>query len=196
MNITSVAVIDPRKMGEYRDPYLRIEVDDAVEEQGDPIYSKDRSLRVIPCGLFFAVESVDPNTKNWTDIEDFAPHLLRVLNTTGTLSFPLVAVTTITPEGELPLYMALPRLRRLIRRMCNDNYKLVVNEYAAINHGGLEWRFEDRVDMCYGGATPRQDDCRAPVVKTVRYNNTHLPLCEYHARQQEKVFRNNRTKNS
>lgn len=190
MKITRVLVVDPRLNGQFENPYVKIVVDDAVEEQGDPIYSKGGQYRVIPCGPFFAVEVIVGN--RWDDLADVDGTLIRAVNTLGIIDFQLAPVSVLTPDGRVPLYMTVPRLRRLLRNKTDRQYHLVLDEAVALQ-GGLDWRLETTNPACYGGATPNEDHCPLPVADEVVFRSTHIPVCAKHKAVYSELFRAQRT---
>lgn len=209
MKILDLDITDPRMRGIYSDPQVHIKVDEYVDEIGEPVYDhiKSYSMRLIPCGPFWAPEfRPDSALVFWFDLDEvmkYPDHKdfkrgkfnddelpdYGYLNKINLIPNQLFPVEVHSPGDSLSLAMEVPRLRRLIRKYdLGFQYQLQVDEDAAIR-GLLKWRIESVIPVCYGGSMPYQDRCIAEPIQTIVYKNTHLPLCRQHLEQHRERFR-------
>lgn len=202
MKIINVDVNDPRRHQCYEDPSALVVVDEPVEEIGSPIFDhrKSQVYRVIPCGPFYAVEfRPNPALINWVDLEYSEGDLgeFNKLNLINDQLFPVKVYFSLDEHGNtemLPLFMSVPRLRRLLRKYSRP-YRLAMDEESALR-GLLKWRLESSDPMCYGGAMPREDYCIDDPIQTIIFKGTHLPLCKEHLADYENRLRAARTANN
>lgn len=187
MKIIKAEIIDPRTQGEYKDPYVELTVDEAVREMNDPVRVPSLSYRMIPCGPFFAVE-YQVDTDEWADVEDGNSGDIGEFNTMG-LTHHQLAPVIVKCDGEpdLPLFMAVTRLRRVVRKFYAHDWKVIIDEEAGMI-GGLKWRLELSNPVCYGGAMPFQARCYAEPIKTIMVKDTHLTMCHKHVTQSERIM--------
>lgn len=184
--------MDPRRNGEWVDPYVVLTVDEPVYEIDDPIHNVVLpSMRVIPCGPFYAAErATGPGT--WADLNDTSD--ISEVNKAGIIKQQLAPVHVIDTEQTHDLYMEVPRLRRLLRKHTGkgfSSWKLTVDEEAALL-GQLTWRVDASDPLCYGGAIPYGDHCSRDVSRTIFTRGAHLPMCAAHVRAYEDSLRSSR----
>lgn len=195
MNITDIKVIDPRRQGQYEDPFVKITVDEDVVEIGDPIYRVDpltpelKNYRLIPCGPFFAGE-FEQGTGHWVDIQDASEADIGQVNKWSLVKNQLIRVRVVNSNYQYELFMEVPRLRRLLRRN-GIKWKILVDDDAALS-GSLKWRIDHTDPLCYGGAVPWDDQCLFDPVVTILYRGAHLPVCQKHRRHLEHNMRHAR----
>lgn len=185
MKILSASIIDPRQNDLFVDPELLIQVDEEVDEIGTPHTKRHwPEWRVIPCGPFVAVEhaayaDVVKGKPNWEETND-----LGKFNTLGFWREQLIECEVETPTDRLPLAMGVARMRRLIRKHCPD-WEVIVDDARAME-GKILWRVERKDPVCFG------PDCPLAPVQIVWYSGAHVPLCEFHSREHQRIVRENR----
>lgn len=166
MKITAASVTDPRREGEYRNPYLVLTVDEELVETRDVIVlgGINCDWLVVPHGPFFAVD--------YQDKPDLGQRKgdVGLFNTTGLWESRLVDVLVVGPDYEYELCMGLDRARRLLRKF-NLPWRLVLDDVAG-QHGKLLWRLQQVHSTCV--------DCGAPAMTEVYYSGTHLTYCRTH----------------
>ena len=190
MNITKLTVVDPREDGDFMDPYIELDVDESVYEIADPIVSPDGRYRVVPCGPFYGADI--RTSRSWHMGPDAVGFEIGEINKLGLIKDQLAYVKVNDPNEWHQLFMAVPRLRRLLRRRNGKTWSLVVDEEAAL-FGLLKWRVERADPMCYGGARPAEARCLSNPTSTIVYQRTHLPVCDNHLKDHSARMRAART---
>lgn len=207
MKITDASINNPREVGVYQNPTITLTVDEPVYEIAEPVFDPKKSLawRLVPCGPFYAAE-FRPNTGliTWIDFFDLGPMSeyrrceydtavpdIGELNELSLIKDQLMPVMVRTPDEEVDLLMAVPRVRRLIRKHVGFEWEVTVDEQAALL-GLLKWRLELSKPVCYGGAMPGEAHCTRQPNQTIVYRGTHLTLCHQHALSYEGRMRKTR----
>jgi hypothetical protein len=184
MKILSATVTDPRRGGEYRNPYLTITVDERISETDTPktFGGPHTDWKVVPHGPFVAVDiyKADVDGGRWEAGD------LGLFNTSGFWKDRLVEVTVCEPGNfEIDLAMSLNRARRLIRKY-DISWRYTMDDIAG-QHGKVLWRL-----MPHG--LPTCIKCDKNFREEVYYRGTHLPLCDTHLSEHNKLIRNLRTR--
>lgn len=181
MKILSASIIDPRRGGEYRNPYLALEVDEEIRQTGETsAYGAiNGDWLVIPHGPFVAVD--------W-QAGDYIEHgNLGLFNTTDHYRSKLVEVEVNSPDETIDLAMPVDRARRLLRKHMLS-WKFIMDDVAG-QHGKVEWR------LVRIGLSPCIK-CGEPSVQEVYFRGTHLNLCDHHVTEHNHKIRNMRIKSA
>lgn len=177
MKILNAEVIDPRKRGDYRNPYLLVEVDEEIHATKDFKYHDD--WRIEHHGPFLYVECRQPDAEWISAVGESMRASLAAFNTTRIIDRALVDVLVVTPEYEHDFWMDLGRARRLLRKHANA-WKYVLDDVAG-QHGGVLWRLTEEKPSC--------TVCGKPATGEAYYRGTHLNYCEQHMSEHSRKVR-------
>lgn len=187
--IISIRVDDPRTRRTFRDPTLHMVLDQEVVETRPAMEVRTNpELRIIPCGLFWAIEQRDPRGGECFDAD---ANCLGQVNTSKTIGQQLIPVLVATPqEPELLLYISVIRARRILRNKGENKYYIKIDEEAALL-GDVRWWVDATRPMCYGGVNG-EHACPVTPTRTLVYKKTHLNLCPTHIKRAEAVMASGR----
>jgi len=192
MKITGGEVIDLRLEGTFRDPILRLLVDEPVDEIAEPVTYRNKynghNWRLVPCGPFVAVER---RVRQEDDIAWTTDVNTGHFNVLGLHVEQLIDVQVVDPEMVLDLQLSVKRAMRLLRRFSLDDegWDIKVDQETAI-HGHLKWYLANRVPLCFGDTEhPAPQTCTREVMSHVIYQRTHLPLCAKHWARHQNMIR-------
>lgn len=171
MKIIDAYISDPRREGEFRNPYLTVEVDENVKETGEPV--NHLKWEIAQHGPFTAIDEVELNGRH-KDGD------LGVFNTLNLHKHRFVEVVVVSPEEEIDLSISLDRARRMLRKY-DLGWRYVLDDVAG-QHGKLLWRLVEQVPMCV-------EDVNIRAVTDVYYRGTHLSLCARHHAAHNKFIR-------
>lgn len=180
MKILNVAVIDPRRRDDYKNPYLNIEIDVELNETGEARKSTDGHWRVIPHGPYFAVDHAVLLENTWQNAN------LGKFNVTHFHREALVECMVTTPSEVIDLALGLDRARRLLKRHAPD-WHYIMDDLAG-QRGEALWRLAQSPLLCV--------TCNKPAVGEAFFRQTHLAFCSSHVNQHNARVRNMRTSSS
>lgn len=166
MKIINATVVDPRKKGKIRTPYLVVEVDEDVHSTGPKETKRDADgiWEIGPMGPFTTVDWYDNISHEVSDGDLGRFNTLRLLP-------PLVYCTILSPTEEIRASMKLDRARRLLRKF-NTGYRYALHDVEA-QRGMIQWYLTEMPLTCVRCGTDRK-------VKEVYFRGTYMAVCVEH----------------